>query len=79
MPWYPALDRLCDVLAELYPDMAGARRVAASASLPIEPIGLHGEPRHVWRAILEEAEKQRPGGGDHRRGQGGLSQARGPC
>jgi len=59
MPWRPALNQLRDALAELYPDVADARVVAASALLSLSAIVLQGKARNVWQSILEEAEKQR--------------------
>jgi len=58
MPWNPALNQLRDALAELYPDVADARRVAASALLPLSGISLQGQARTIWQSILEEAVKQ---------------------
>jgi len=58
MPWHPALTQLRDILAELYPEADDARRVAASALLPVEHIDLQGEAANIWQSVLEEAEKQ---------------------
>lgn len=58
MPWNPALYALRDVLAELYPDVADAKVVAATALLSYSGIVLQGKPRTVWQSILEEAAKQ---------------------
>ena len=55
MPWHPALNQLRDALAELYPDVADARVVAATALLPLSGIVLQGRARTVWQSILEEA------------------------
>ena len=58
MPWHPSLNQLRDALAELYPDVADARVVAASAMLSLSDIVLQGKARSVWQSILEEAVKQ---------------------
>jgi hypothetical protein len=44
MPWHSSLTQLRDALADLYPDVADARRVAASASLPLWRVTLQGRP-----------------------------------
>jgi hypothetical protein len=58
MPWRPALTQLRDALADLYPGAQDARRVAASALLPVDHIDLQGSAVDIWQAVLEEAEKQ---------------------
>jgi len=58
MPWNPSLTRLRDALAELYPDVADARRVARTALLPIERTDLQGKAVNIWQSILEEAVRQ---------------------
>jgi len=58
MPWDPALDKLRDVLADLYPHAKAMRRVAAGASLRLERVALRGDAPKDWQAILEEASRQ---------------------
>jgi hypothetical protein len=58
MPWHLTLNQLRDAMAELYPDVADARRMATTAILPPNRINLQGKAVNVWHSILEQAEKQ---------------------
>ena len=49
MPWHPSLNRLRDVLAELYPTAAQMRRAARSATLPLARVTLRGDPVSDWQ------------------------------
>jgi formylglycine-generating enzyme required for sulfatase activity len=58
MPWHPALNQLRDALAELYPDVADARRVVATAGLDDRRLAFYPAAINTWQSILGEAEKQ---------------------
>ncbi|MBA3534602.1 MAG: hypothetical protein H0T73_22010 [Ardenticatenales bacterium] len=53
--WTPALR---DLLADIYPDPADARRVAQDAGLNLASLDLKQTPINIWHDILNEAQKQ---------------------
>ena len=57
MPANPLFKELRTHLAELYPDVADARRVADDAGVTTAPIDFGGKVINMWHAILTEADK----------------------